>query len=274
MNFQKIIKKYSRFNFFILAVITLLAFSFIYFLYYRYRSQADVYAIIMLTRPPNMLVNAPYNWVPSWLGNSIEPGDRDVSPIGGTNAIVLEKDSFDFINNGQVVSLLLKVKAVKDRTGVYLFKNKPLSVGMNMIFNFTKTSTNAIVTSIGTEMPNYDYKKLTIKAKGRLSESSIFDKIRVGDEIKNSRGDTLAKIVAKNIAPADVRFQVSGISENISYSKSNVDLQLTIDLLSQKIDETFYFPDNQIIKLGEYLFLSFPTITLLNYQITDIQELN
>lgn len=274
MNFQKIIKKYSRFNFFILAVITLLAFSFIYFLYYRYRSQADVYATIMLTRPSNMLVNAPYNWVPSWLGNSIEPGDRDVSPIGGTNAIVLEKDSFDFINNGQVVSLLLKVKAVKDRTGVYLFKNKPLSVGMNMIFNFTKTSTSGIVTSIGTELPNYHYNKLSVKAKGRLSESSIFDKIRVGDEIKNSRGDTLAKIVAKNIAPADVRFQVSGISENISYSKSNVDLQLTIDLLSQKIDETFYFPDNQIIKLGEYLFLSFPTITLLNYQITDIQELN
>ena len=79
--------------------------------------------------------------------------------------------------------------------------------------------------------------------------------------------------MAKKLLPADVRFQVSGISEDISYSKSNVDLELSIDLLTQKIEETFYFQDNQVIKLGEYLFLSFPTITLLNYQITDIQEL-
>lgn len=267
----KRLKIYSRFNIFILAVLLLLGFSLLYFLYYRQRSQADMFVSVTLLRSQSITSNVPFNWVPYWIGNSIEAGDTEKSPLGGVNAVVVEKETADGPSYGQYVYLTLKVRAIRDRSGVYLFKNKPISSGGILDLKLTNTQVQGLVMYIGKEPPQYEGKAFRITVKGREMEPWYADNVKVGSVIKNAKGDVIAKIIDKKVNPAEVRSDNTSLGvARVSYDQRKRDLEVVVEITAKKIGEDYYFAEIQKVKPSEALYLPFPEVSL-NLPIISVQ---
>lgn len=269
MAVSDLIKRYSKLNLFIVFVLLLGGVSFLYFFYYRVRTQVNIYVAVTLLRPPNLPTQAPFNWVPYWIGEGIHIGDRDVTPLGGVTAIVVEKETSEGPAYGQYVYLLLEARVVKDRSGVYLFKNKPLSTGGVIDLKLTTTQLQGLITYVGKEPPKYEYKTITLTVKSREVEPWVADNLKIGSAILNSKGEIIAKVIDRKVTPAEVRVDTAGGSAVVSYDKRKRDLEITVEVSAKKIDSVFYFSEIQKIKTNEYLFLPFEEITL-NYPISAI----
>ncbi len=273
MKIRKLYKQFSNLNIFILAVLLFLGFATLYFFYNRQRSQAIVYVSVSLLRPQNIPISAPYNWVPYWIGNSINIGDKEISPLRGLNAVVVEKEAYEAQAYGQYVFLLLKINSIRDRSGLYLFKNKPISAGGIIDLKLINAQIQGLVTYIGPNPPQYETKKITLMVEERNMEFWQAENIKVGSTIKNNKGQEIAKIIDKKVSTARSQvFQTdvgSGRSETSLDPKKN-DVQLTLEIQAKKINNVYYFSELQKVKVNESLSLSFQEIGNLNLRINSI----
>lgn len=263
MNY-KFVKKYTGVNIFILLILFLLGFAALYFLYFRVRSQENIYVTITLSREPQ--------WVPYWIGQSIKIGDKETSPLGELNTEVIDKESYEAHEFGELIYLLLKVKAIKDRSGIYLFKNKPLAVGSVIDLKLSNTEIKALVIDISKELPYYEYKKITVTVQGKELWPYTVDAITVGSKIIDSKGREIAKIVDKKVSPAEIRVDTASGFSIISYDRRKRDVILTLEILVKKINDTYYFRETDKVKVAENLFLPFSEESI-NLPISSVAEI-
>ncbi len=271
MKIKKLLSRYKTLNTLIVLTLLLLGFAILYFLYYRQRSQAFLYASVTLIRPTNIPINAAFNWVPYWIANSININDVEKSTLGSLNAIVVDKTAYEGQGYGQYVYLLLKINSVKDRSGVYLYKNKPLVVGSILDLKLSNTQTQAMVTYLGTMPPVYKYKKIILSLKGRSWESWVVDSIKEGSEIKDSKGKTIAKIIDLKSGPAEVRSDSSLGQAKVSYDQTRKDFTIKAEMIVRDDNGIYYFEEFQKVKVAEGLYLTFAQNSL-SPQISSIES--
>jgi hypothetical protein len=271
---SNLFKRYfsSKFFLFILFTLSFLGITALYYFYNRQRTSTFLYVSVMLTRPQNLSVTAPFNWVPYWLAESIQKGDKDINPLGGVNAEVVEKQAIESSSYGSIVHLLLRVRAIRDRSGVYLFRNKPLAVGSSVDLRLVSTQADGYITYIGTQKPSNNTILLRVGIKARSIESYIADAIKIGNELKDSNGITLAKIIDKKVSPAEVRSDNAlGIAQ-VSYDQTRKDLEVTIELKAERKNNAYYFTQTQKVKVNEWLYIPFPD-EAANAPITFVEEI-
>ncbi|KKS98444.1 MAG: hypothetical protein UV73_C0002G0158 [Candidatus Gottesmanbacteria bacterium GW2011_GWA2_43_14] len=230
-------------------------------LYFRKQARSqDVYLSVMLIRPMNLSFNIPQDTVPYWYSQAVSIGDTEGNPLSGKTASVVGKDVFEVINYGQKVIVHLRVKASRDKSGIYLYRNKPLAVGSTIRLNLNSLEADGIVRYVGEEPQAKIEKNMRITVRGRLIDKSIFDKIIAGEVLKDSRDREIARVVDKNLITLSL------------YEEQYYDLSLILDLLVSQNDSQFYFQDNSI-RLNEVFSVSFPHFSINSYRIIDLKEL-
>lgn len=272
MNF-KFLRKHKNIknlNFFIITVFFLLGFALLYFLYYRQRNQADLYVYVSVARLP---AQSQAVLVPYWISESINTGDKDMSPISGANAIVLDKRVYDATTYGKYLFLLLKVKAIKDRSGIYLFENKPLLVGDSIDLKLTKAHVYGLVMTIGDQPPQFQYKKLKIKLEGKSVYPWVADSININSKITDGKGQEIAKIIGKKIDIAQITVNTASGVSLTSYDNLKRDIEVDIELQVKMVGNDNYFMDIQRIRVGEEPTFYFPD-GILNFPIVKVDDSN
>lgn len=265
--FTRLLNKYKiyKLRFSIIFILLLLLFSVSYFFISARSNQTTVYVRTILQRPITVVVNAPYNNVPFWLSESIKIGDFDTSLLGGTHAEVIDKEIYELPNFGQTVYLTIKVNAVKDRSGILLYRNKPLAVGSVIDLNLSKSQVSGLVTQVSNSLPKNDKTKLRVLIKGKAADDQVFDIIKVGDKAINNKGEIFAEVVDKKQLPSK--------SLVLDIIRSQYDYLITVDLTVDRIGDTYYFLDLNKIKANEYISLSFPNYSFIAYQIVSFSQL-
>lgn len=263
-------QKYFGLTILILAVLLLLGGASFYYLYQRIRTQKVLYVSVSLLKPREIILNAPLNWLPHWIGKSVKVGDREVSPLGGVNAIVVQKDSYDSVStigfsSGQYVYLLLKVNAIRDRTGIYLFKNKPLNVGSVIDLKLTNTNGQGLVTGVFDKLPQYEYKKMTVVLRGKQLDSTLTQNLKAGTTIAYTSVIPLVKILKITISPSsgsELRSESLSGRPILTFDPAKRDIELTAEILVKKIDTDYFYAEQQKVKVGEILQLPLTEVAL------------
>lgn len=256
----------------ILTIFILAGLSAVFFFYKQKKSESVMYVTVSLLKPENTIQNAPYNWVPYWITNSIDIGDREVSPLGAVSAEVIDKEIFDGPASGQYVYLTLKVTVNRDRNGIYLYKNKPILTGGEMELKLTKTQINGQVLYINRDLPKYEPKKFIITVKGREIEPWVADSLKAGSTILNKKGEVVAKLLDKKVTYAEVRSDWAGTAR-ISYDNRKKDLEATVEITAQKISDNYYFAVGYKVKTNEWIYLPFREVSLY-HPIISVSEVN
>ena len=239
---------------FIVSLI-LLGFAVFYFMFFKIRSQATVYLSVVLVKSLNVS-NVPAYWVPYWVADSINTGDREISPLGQFSAEVIDKTAYKDRLYGNYVHLVLRTRVTRNRAGIYLYKNKPLKAGSFIELNLPKADSNAMVMSVGESVPVYKYKKIVFRSVFREIEPWMADMLKVGSLIKNSKGQTVARLADKEVRLAEVPAETSSGSIAVSQNRLKRDMFTTVELLAQTVNGDYYFRDVDRIRVNENIYIS------------------
>lgn len=266
-------KKYLKnLNIFILSVLFLLGFSAFYFLYYRQRSQANIFVEVGLVRGQQATTGA-LSAVPFWLDQAISIGDKEISPLGGMNAEVYDKISYSWYSSGQMVYLYLRVNAIRDRSGIYLYKNKPLSIGASIDLKLPKAQVQGLVVGIAEEKIIPEFQKLTITVFGKGADVWIANNLKAGSTVIDNKGQTLARVLSVNVSSStSIGTLIRDANTNkpiLVFDSNERDVDAKVELTVRKIGSDYYFGENQRVRVGEQITLPFQEV-IINAPVTSI----
>ncbi|KKS98425.1 MAG: hypothetical protein UV73_C0002G0139 [Candidatus Gottesmanbacteria bacterium GW2011_GWA2_43_14] len=265
MNFKRYIKNASRrINILIIVLVSVFFVIATGFFYIREKNREKLYLKVILGRDYQ---------IPYWNDQSLEVGNSDRSSFGIVNAKIIDKESYEWNGPGRFVILLLEVRAVKDRAGLYLFKNKPLSLGEFIDMRFPRVHQSGLVTYISTDKPKNLFQNLQIVIKKRGELPEIDDHTRIGDTLKNNKGETVAEITGKTSKDAEIRTNTDTGATVITYDRTRKDMDLTLNIRVNKTADGYVFQEMQKVKIGDKLNIHFKGISLWDFRVTQLKEI-
>lgn len=263
MNFDKIIKKYREINLFLAVIIALVTLSVLYFVYSRQRGENLMYIRAIVGRDLT---------VPYWTANSFKKGDVDRSSFGRINARIADLEIYDNFSYNSTVVLLLEARLIKDRSGVFLYKSRPISVGEYIDLRFPEVHQIAVVTYVGKAPPQWETAKLRIRIKKRGDLPESINGIEIGKVIKNKENDELARITDKKITPAEILIDASSGRTISGFDTRRIDAEFELEISARKIGDDYYFQEIQKIKNGDKINFHFKENSLWDYRIISIEK--
>ncbi|MGA2910863.1 MAG: DUF4330 family protein [Candidatus Microgenomates bacterium] len=218
----------------------------------------------------------------SWYANRFEVGDIELDELGRTISQITGVETFNMSPDTKAVYLDIKIKAVYDRrTKLYSARGINLTFGNTIRFNFSNASFYALITESPGTLNQKDLtveeKEITVLERGPALNSSadsiepeVLEKIKKGDEITDSNGDTLAEVENVVLRPGQRVVQNAAGNLLLRYDPYYKDAIITLKIRVEKYKGDEFVFDNVPLKLGSYLPLNF-TYESIWPVITDIK---
>lgn len=253
---------------FLILIVILLLFIFIFFGYNQQQKKIQLYATAVMGASGDIFLAAPY-----WVADSINPGDSDRSVLGTVNSEVLNKISYEGGSHGKHVILQLKFNAIKDKNGLYYYKNQPLLVNNWLDLKLGNINEKVYIIYLDTISPERTTRIVRVTLKKENEYPYIADNLAIGDEMESDQGEIMVKIINKSIAPALVRSNSTTGEVKFLTDNTRDDIILTVDILATRKGDLDFFGEVKKIRIGEKLNLFFRKATLWDGLIIDVNYL-
>ena len=216
--------------------------------------------------------------------SAFKVGDSELNEIGQKTAEIVGVEAYNISATDQVVYLDVDVKAVYNPLKKqYTMKGKPVIFGESFVFSFSKVYVQALVVDFPGSNFNQDIQigKTIVKTQVRFDSRQFSDvygapkfylaAIHQGDEMKDSHGNVLAKILNVDSSPAKrVVITANGILQEMN-DPELVDIFLTVELTTKRINGKTYMFDYLPLQVGSSVPLNLSTIAIYPI-ITEIQQ--
>ena len=168
-----------------------------------------------------------------------------------------------------------KVEVLLDkRTGIYYFKDKPLSLGSTIDLNLDNIDIPGQV--IDTNVPNNGYPTayFYIKARAKNLDPWEYQNIIPGLKVLNrATNETLAEVTNTKIEDSSLQ-KVDFTKGYLSVIKGeNKDLTVEMKVKGYKVDDRWYFEGHQNLKLGNLIYIYTDKIDVYEAEIEEIRQL-
>ena len=240
-----------------------------YFVYNQQQNKVTIYATGVMGSSGDLFLAVPY-----WVANSINIGDRDISPSGTVNVEILDKESYEGGSHGKHVILKMKLNLHRDRNGKYYYRNQQLKVNVWVELTLGDVSEKVYITYLNTKQANYPKQKLRITVKKNSEEMYIADNLSINDEMRNDKGEVLVKIINKTTSPAIIKSYSDKGELTLFKDPARRDIELTIDIIATRKEGLDYFEELRKIRVNEKINLFFNYVTLWDGIITSVKELD
>lgn len=254
--------KITYFDFFF-GIVFLVAIIVIFLLFYRKTEYVNIRVKIT-----DQDVLYAYTDAQTWYANRFEAGDKEMDELGGVISQVTSVETFNTSINTKAVYLNMRIKAVYDkRTKLYSAKGINLVFGNTIKFNFPNVAFNALITespsTINQNGLTIEERRITVLIRGPDNvEPKLLEKIKKGDTITDSNGNTLAKVEDITLRPGQRITQTSRgdlLLKQDPYFKDAI-INLSVRVKKYKGD-SFIF-DTTPLKLGSAVPLNFSYETI------------
>jgi hypothetical protein len=205
-----------------------------------------------------------------WYVDELKTGEIAHNSFGEKVAEITNVDSFD--NGGYkrraFIDLRLKGSYDKQRQ-IYIYNFQPLQIGKPLDLTFGKNNIHGLISYI--QDMQVAYKDQRIEVRLKQIDTWVADSYKVGMEMKDSQGRTLAKIVSIDVQPynyfdfSDIRGQLIQVT-NPDYRQAKI----VLDIKTFESGGYSYFVDRAVIKLGEKIWFQFPQAVIRDSEIVKI----
>ena len=100
----------------------------------------------------------------------------------------------------------------------------------------------------------------------------LADPIKPGLKITDSNGQAVAQVTSANITPGKVSFIQNG-SYVTTEDPNTKHVEMTLNILANKVGDSYFFQKEQSLTVGSLLFLSFENLKIL-LTVTSVKEIN
>ncbi len=211
---------------------------------------------------------------PFWIGTAVSPGIVEYDMSGDKVVEVLDVQQYD---QGSRKAMMVKAKLMvskNTRTQKYRFKQNPLEIGSTIVIEPGSVQMYANVIGIEGVQEKQPLQKMTVVARWNNVYPWQADALVVGDVMEIGSGRVVARVVSKEVKNTEKTIVDEGTYGELIIAKEDPfrsDVFLTFELLTTKWGNERFFGYAQIIKVGEYLFMSFPKV-LVSAQIISFEE--
>jgi len=211
---------------------------------------------------------------PFWIGTAVSPGIVEYDMSGDKVVEILDVQQYD---QGARKAMMVKAKLMvskNTRTQKYRFKQNPLEIGSTIVIEPGSVQMYANVIGIEGVQEKQPLQKMIVSARWNNVYPWQADAINIGDIMEVGSGQVVARVVQKEVRLSEKIVVREGDWEQLVVGTEDPlrrDVFLTFELLTTKWGNERFFGYSQIIKVGEYLFISFPKV-LVSAQIISFEE--
>lgn len=262
--------RFKRLTLFDRVLIALAVLGTAFLAYFFFRKSTYVTATIKVSEEN-------VNWGPtytrSWFSQLFYEGMKEQDGLGRIMSEVVSIRSYDTGSAIKAVYLTTRLRAVYSRaSNQHTFKGTPLSIGSPVRLNLDRLLVEGLVTHVeGVKDPRVR-ENLIVEAQVReetptFPEASgtreyIADALKVGDEVKDSRGNVIIKVLSKRVENAKRLVTTSDGRTLIQTNSLRKDVYLTLEVNAVKIGERYFLFDDVPILIGQTIPFNTPTISI------------
>lgn len=214
----------------------------------------------------------------TWFAELFHVGLTEKDGLGKPRAEVLNVYSYDKLPTRKTVYLTLKLNVVYNRVSkTHTYKGVPVLVGSKIKLNLDRIYTEGLITEVEGTLGSQGREKIVVEAQLREENATflemagtknyVADAIHVGDEVLDSNGAVIIRVVDKKVTPAQ-RTVVDGEGKVLLGSdpvRKDVYLTLEIDVLN--LDNKYFLLDDvpvlvdKIVPINTKTYSVFPVVT-------------
>ncbi|MFC1711929.1 DUF4330 family protein [Patescibacteria group bacterium] len=215
---------------------------------------------------------------PNWFSEYFQVGMIAKDGLGRKAAEVKKVFRYDVWPNAKAVYLTVDLKADYSKSSdKYSYEGKPLIVGSPIKIEFSRILVEGLITHIEGFDDVGENKEMLVETQIMWQNetfpetygvpSYIPDNINIGDEVKDSRGNTVITIVDKKVEPAKKLVTDSRGNVFIRHDPLKKDVFLTLKLNVKEIhneinDNEYYLFDDIRIMVGQDIRLLLPNLSV------------
>ncbi len=207
-----------------------------------------------------------------WYAAGLKVGDQAFNTFGQPIAEIAKLDLVDVGAAKQRMTVHVRLQVKYDpMKQLYIFNFQPLQVGRPIELGFGEHNLSGVVSAVNTPEEPTTYKTVEIKIiKAKPWEAA---ELKAGLQEIDRNGEVLSKILAVSTTPNLTRVYSDIRGEMIQVANSDFrDVTLTVQLKSHQIDFVWYYVDGAQLKVGDEIWLQFPTVTIKAAQITRLLD--
>lgn len=207
---------------------------------------------------------------PNWLAYAFSVGDAEYSGRKKVAEIldikVYEEDA------KAVVWVKAKLLVLKGANQTFRFRQQSLDVGSLITIRPNNAKLSALVISIGGIQPPTNYRNLSVTVTLRSKFPWLADAIMVGDEVRDSHGNILAKIIEKSVEPSAETITTADGRLLVRMNPLLLDITLSMNLQVVERGGSYFFNQIQPVKVGTKLWIPLKTVALYEAYVSQIHE--
>ena len=281
---NRIKKQLSNLALFDKVILLVILFGIIFFAYFFFRKQEFVSATVKVG--DDSIRYEP--WVmetvtKTWFEQLFKSGMKETDGLGRSMAEIVNVYSYDTNPARKAVYLNLNLRAVYSRSsGQYTFKGRPLLIGSPIRLNLSGLYVEGIVTNVNGQNDPRKREKLVVEAKIASNgdfftttgaPDSVEKALNVGDEVKDSLGKVVIKIISKRVENANMTVPTADGRVTTARNSQRKDIYLTLQIEAIKVGDRYYVFDDIPILVGNGIPLNTPML-FVQPEVTKIEVLN
>lgn len=268
---KNIIRRLRHFSLFdgiiiILVICGILAFAYTFF------RKATYITVTLKVGANNVVWNGGSS--SDWFSYTLKKGMTQKDGFGRITAEVLTARNYQIDDQRSTEYITVKLKTVYSRaTNQYTFQGKPVLLGSSINLYLGQLAVDGLITRMD-GVKDYRVKKvITVEVQLR-EENPVFpensgvrqhiaDAITEGQEIKDSQGETVIKILKKTVEDAKKIVTTSGGDVLLQRDPLKKDLYLILEIQAVELNDRYYVFDDIPILVGYSIPLSTQTYSVL-----------
>ena len=213
-----------------------------------------------------------YQPSPYWLADSIKKGESQFDGLGGKEAEVLGTEIYEWGGGKKSIYLLLNLKVnYNKQKRVYRFTHQAVEIGRPLKLEMGNVGFEGIVMSIEGKALGEKVVKV-VEAKLLDVYPWTAEAIVLGAEMKDDKGQLVAQVLEKKIQLADITVTTDRGDVLARKDPLKRDVILKLELVTTKRNQSYYFREEQNIKIGNGLWIKLPQVDISGASIINILE--
>ena len=218
----------------------------------------------------------PYGYrAPFWLSDKVKIGQVEKNKTGKTIATLINLENYERGGEEAELFLTLRLEVLLDkRTGIYYFKDKPLSLGSTIDLNLDNIDIPGQVVDINVPNNGYPTAYFYVKAMSRNLDSWKYLNITPGLKVLDRANDEVIAEITKTRTEDSSLQKMDFTSGYLSAVKGETkDVTVEMKVKGYNVDDRWYFEGHQNLKIGNLIYIYTDKINLYGFEIEDIKQL-
>ena len=208
-----------------------------------------------------------------WFSELFHVGMKEKDGLGQTKAELLDIFSYEKMPDRITVYLTTKLKVVYNRaSNTYTYKGSPVLVGSKVKVTLDNLLVEGLITDIEGVSDKRERRIITVEAQIREESSTyletsgtkayIADAIKMGEEIKDNKGNIIIKVIKKRVEPAKKVVVTSDGRTLLRTDPVRKDVYLTLEINALKIGERYFLLNDIPIVVDYGIPINTPQLSL------------